>query len=219
MRHTGFEKLAFWGRMTEEQRERLARHVRRAEYQEGQIVRSADSECAGGLLVESGVFRMALCSDDGREATVYRLRPGDVCVLSASCMISAISFDVQIQAETGGVLEMVSPGIFSQLMEENIYVENFVYKSATERFSDVVRAVEQLLFMTLEQRLVTFLLDESAQEHSDELHFTQEQIAVAIGSAREVVTRGLKKLAGEGLIQLFRGGVKIADRKGLYGKL
>ena len=209
MRHTGFEKLAFWGRMTEEQRERLARHVRRAEYQEGQIVRSADSECAGVLLVESGVFRMALCSDDGREATVYRLRPGDVCVLSASCMISAISFDVQIQAETGGVLEMVSPGIFSQLMEENIYVENFVYKSATERFSDVVRAVEQLLFMTLEQRLVTFLLDESAQE----------QIAVAIGSAREVVTRGLKKLAGEGLIQLFRGGVKIADRKGLYGKL
>ena len=219
MRHTGFEKLAFWGRMTEEQRERLARHVRRAEYQEGQIVRSADSECAGVLLVESGVFRMALCSDDGREATVYRLRPGDVCVLSASCMISAISFDVQIQAETGGVLEMVSPGIFSQLMEENIYVVNFVYKSATERFSDVVRAVEQLLFMTLEQRLVTFLLDESAQEHSDELHFTQEQIAVAIGSAREVVTRGLKKLAGEGLIQLFRGGVKIADRKGLYGKL
>ena len=219
MRHTGFEKLAFWGRMTEEQRERLARHVRRAEYQEGQIVRSADSECAGVLLVESGVFRMALCSDDGREATVYRLRPGDECVLSASCMISAISFDVQIQAETGGVLEMVSPGIFSQLMEENIYVENFVYKSAAERFSDVVRAVEQLLFMTLEQRLVTFLLDESAQEHSDELHFTQEQIAVAIGSAREVVTRGLKKLAGEGLIQLFRGGVKIADRKGLYGKL
>ena len=55
MRHTGFEKLAFWGRMTEEQRERLARHVRRAEYQEGQIVRSADSECAGVLLVESGV--------------------------------------------------------------------------------------------------------------------------------------------------------------------
>ena len=219
MRHTGFEKLAFWGRMTEEQRERLARHVRRAEYEEGQIVRSADSECAGVLLVESGVFRMALCSDDGREATVSRLRPGDVCVLSASCMISAISFDVQIQAETGGALEMVSPGIFSQLMEENIYVENFVYKSATERFSDVVRAVEQLLFMTLEQRLVTFLLDESAQEHSDELHFTQEQIAVAIGSAREVVTRGLKKLAGEGLIQLFRGGVKIADRKGLYGKL
>ena len=206
--------------MTEEQRERLAPPCAAGG------VRGGADRPLGGLGVRRGCcwwraayFGWALCSDDGREATVYRLRPGDVCVLSASCMISAISFDVQIQAETGGVLEMVSPGIFSQLMEENIYVENFVYKSATERFSDVVRAVEQLLFMTLEQRLVTFLLDESAQEHSDELHFTQEQIAVAIGSAREVVTRGLKKLAGEGLIQLFRGGVKIADRKGLYGKL
>ena len=88
-----------------------------------------------------------------------------------------------------------------------------------KRFSDGVNAVEQLLFLTLEQRLVTFLLDESAEEGSDELHFTQERIAVVIGSAREVETRGLKKLAKEGLIQLFRGGVRILDRKGLYGKL
>lgn len=219
MRHTGFEQLSFWDKLTGEQRDLFLRHVREMEYKEGQIVRAADSECAGILLVNAGIFRMALCSDDGREATVYRLKKGDVCVLSASCMISAISFDVQIQAETAGCLEMISPGIFAGLMKENIYVENFVYRSATERFSDVVNAVEQLLFMTLEQRLVSFLLDESAQEKSDELQFTQERIAVAIGSAREVVTRGLKKLAEEGLIELFRGGVRILDRKGLYGKL
>ena len=219
MKNTGFEKLSFWDRLTDEQRELLLRHVGDAEYEEGQIVRAADSECAGILLVKQGIFRMSLCSDDGREATVYRLKEGDVCVLSAACMISAISFDVQIQAETAGVLEMISPGVFSRLMKENIYVENFVYRSATERFSDVVNAVEQLLFMTLEQRLVSFLLDESAQEKSEELHFTQERIAMAIGSAREVVTRGLKKLAKEGLIELFRGGVRIVDRKGLYGKL
>ena len=219
VRHTGFEKLSFWEKLTEEQKERLSSHVREAVYQEGQIVRAADSECAGILLVKQGIFRMALCAEDGREATVYRLKKGDVCVLSASCMISAISFDVQIEAETEGCLEIVSPGVFAGLMKENIYVENFVYRSAAERFSDVVNAVEQLLFLTLEQRLVTFLLDESAEEGSDELHFTQERIAVVIGSAREVVTRGLKKLAKEGLIQLFRGGVRILDRKGLYGKL
>ena len=143
MRHTGFEKLSFWEKLTEEQKERLSSHVREAVYQEGQIVRAADSECAGILLVKQGIFRMALCAEDGREATVYRLKKGDVCVLSASCMISAISFDVQIEAETEGCLEMVSPGVFAGLMKENIYVENFVYRSAAERFSDVVNAVEQ----------------------------------------------------------------------------
>ncbi len=219
MDKTGFEAFEFWKKLTEDQRELLRSRAREAAYCAGQIVRSADSECAGVLLVKKGVFRMALCSDDGREATISRLREGEPCVLSASCMISAISFEVQIQAETDGVLEMIPAGVFARMMKENIYVENFVYKSATERFSDVIRAVEQLLFLTLEQRLVTFLLDESAEQKNDELKFTQEQIAVAIGSAREVVTRGLKKLAGEGAIQLFRGGVRITDRKRLYEKL
>ncbi len=219
MEKTGFEAFGFWEKLTEEQKDRLKSRSREVAYRAGQVVRSADSECAGVLLVKRGVFRMALCSDDGREATVSRLREGEPCVLSAACMISAISFEVQIQAETEGVLEMVPAGVFAGLMKENIYVENFVYKSATERFSDVVNAVEQLLFLTLEQRLVTFLLDEAAQQKSDELKFTQEQIAVAIGSAREVVTRGLKKLAGEGAIQLFRGGVRLTDRKKLYEKL
>ncbi len=219
MGESGFHTFEFWEKLTDGQKRLLESRTREVEYQAGQIVRAAGSQCAGILLVKRGVFRMALCSGDGREATVSRMRAGEACVLTASCMISAISFDVQIQAETDGCLEMVPPEVFARLMEENIYVENFVYKSATERFSDVVNAVEQLLFMTLEQRLVTFLLDESAQQKSDLLHFTQEQIAVAIGSAREVVTRGLKKLAGEGAIELFRGGVRITDRKRLYDKV
>ena len=146
MRHKGFETLAFWGRMPEEPSERMARHVRRAEYEEGQIVRSADSECAGVLLVESGVFRMALCSDDGREATVYRLRPGDVCVLSASCMISAISSDVQLQAVTGGVLALIHTGIFSQLVVSHLYAASFMLKTSSVLCTACVRAVASLLF-------------------------------------------------------------------------
>ena len=57
VRHTGFEKLSFWEKLTEEQKERLSSHVREAVYQEGQIVRAADSECAGILLVKQGIFR------------------------------------------------------------------------------------------------------------------------------------------------------------------
>ena len=158
MRHTGFEKLSFW------------ENDGRTEGTAGSHVRgrcTGRPDCPrGGFGVrwdsagEEGISDGSL-RGGGREATVYRLKKGDVCVLSASCMISAISFDVQIEAETEGCLEMVSPGVFAGLMKENIYVENFVYRSAAERFSDVVNAVEQLLFLTLEQRLVTFLLDES----------------------------------------------------------
>jgi len=76
-----------------------------------------------------------------------------------------------------------------------------------------------MLFMTLEQRIITFLLDETARTGGDTVHMTQEKLAQAIGSAREAVTRTLKQLSSAGVIEVFRGGIKITDRKTLYEKV
>ena len=140
-------------------------------------------------------------------------------MLTASCMLSAITFDVQVQAETASSALVIPVQLLSRLMGENLYVENFVYKSAVERFSDAIRAVEQMLFMTLEQRVVSYLLDESARLGSDTIQVTQERMAQAIGSAREAVTRTLKKLSEAGAVELFRGGVRLVDRKALYARV
>ena len=104
-------------------------------------------------------------------------------------------------------------------MGENIYMENFIYKMMNESFSDIILAVQKILFASLEQRLAGFLLDESARCHSDRIPMTQEQIARAIGSAREAVSRTLKELVKEESVELFRGGVRILDRKKLYHKI
>ena len=123
---------------------------------------------------------------------------------------------MQIQAE-GETRALVIPvQVISALMRENLYAENFIYKSAAQRFSDTIRAVEQMLFRTLEQRVAAYLVEESARLETDTLRVTQEQIAQAIGSAREAVTRTLKKLAEAGLVELFRGGVRLLDRKRLH---
>lgn len=103
-------------------------------------------------------------------------------------------------------------------MQKNVYIENFVYRTAVEHFSDVIQAVEEMLFSSLEQRICSFLLDETARLRTDTLQLTQEQLAQSIGSARESVTRSLKQLSGQGLIRIFRGGVQILDRKKLYQK-
>ena len=115
---------------------------------------------------------------------------------------------------------IVLPSIpFSSLMQKNVYVENFVYRTAAEHFSDVIRAVEEMLFSSLEQRICSFLLDETARLRTDTLQLTQEQLAQSIGSARESVTRSLRQLSSSGLIRIFRGGVQILDRKKLYQKI
>ncbi len=209
------EQFPFWKYLSKQEQEYLCGSIQAVCYRAGQIVRSSE-ECLGILLVQSGVLRAGLLSEDGRLVTISRMSAGEVCVLSASCILSAITFDVQIDAETDCELLVIPPMVFARLMKDNIYVENFVNKSAVERFSDVIGAVERILFYTLEQRLAAFLLDESAREGRDELHITQEQIAQNIGSAREAVTRAMKQLADKGCVELRRGVVQLKDRRRLY---
>ncbi len=219
MKQLTVEGLPFWKHLTDEQRAALQSCARVVHYGAGEVIRASGRECLGLLLIQQGGIRIYLLSEEGREATLSSMGAGEVCVLSASCMLSAITFEVEIQAERDTQIQVVPVQYLSQLMQENIYVENFIYKSAAERFSDAIQAVERMLFLTLEQRLVTYLLDETAKTGVGEVHATQEQIAVAIGSAREVVTRTLKKLATAGEVELFRGGVRILDRKALYGRI
>ena len=100
-------------------------------------------------------------------------------------------------------------------MSENVYLENFTYRLTTERFSDVMWAMQQILFMSFDKRLAIFLIDEAVKTGSDEIKMTHEQIARLMGSAREVVSRMLKYFSLEGLVELSRGGVKILDRSKL----
>ena len=209
------QQLPFWGRLEERQRQLLEQSVRRMEYRPGQIVRAPGRDCLGALVIQRGVIRIYLLSQEGREATIARMTAGEVCVLSASCMLSAITFEVEMMAQEETEVLVIPVQVLSQLMQENLYVENFVYKTAAERFSDAISAVERMLFLTLEQRVVVYLLQESRRRGEETLRLTQEQMAQAIGSAREAVTRSLKKLADAGLVELFRGGVRILNREGL----
>lgn len=209
----------FWEKLTDKEKEQLARLLRRNTYRAGQMVSSSGSDCLGLFLIRKGTLRVYLTSEEGREATVFRLHEGEICVLSGSCLLSSLPFEVQIDAETDSEIYLLPSGSFRQIMEENIYVENYIYKMMTESFSDIIAAVQQMLFASLTQRLVSFLLDESIRSGTSEVRMTQEQIARSIGSAREAVSRSLKQLAADGSIELFRGGVRLLDRKSLYQKL
>ena len=209
----------FWEKLTDKEKEQLARLLRRNTYRAGQMVSSSGSDCLGLFLIRKGTLRVYLTSEEGRDATVFRLHEGEICVLSGSCLLSSLPFEVQIDAETDSEIYLLPSGSFRQIMEENIYVENYIYKMMTESFSDIIAAVQQMLFASLTQRLVSFLLDESVRSGTSEVRMTQEQIARSIGSAREAVSRSLKQLAADGSIELFRGGVRLLDRKSLYQKL
>jgi len=207
--------LDFWSKLSATEMKLLESNITHVTYNKGLNLNSTNSECLGVLLIKSGGLRVYILSEDGREITLYRLAPDDVCILSASCIIKSITFDVHIDAESDTDAYLLNISAFSKISAQNVYVENFTYKKTVERFSNIMQAMEQILFMRFDKRLAIFLLDEIEKTNSTELQITQEQIAKYIGSAREVVSRMLKVFQTEGLIEQARGSIHIINKEKL----
>ena len=209
------EGFTFWDNLSNQQKEKLISNSRTLHYEPGSSIHCGDNDCIGVILVKKGTVRTYILSEAGKEVTLYRLGPLEVCVLSASCILDSITFDVHMDAETSCDIIQINSVTYSQLQRENIYVDNFTYRIITERFSDVMWAMQQILFMSFDKRLAAFLIDESLNTNSNLINLTHEQIAKYIGSAREVVSRMLKYFANEGWVTLSRGGIEIIDKKKL----
>ena len=146
---------------------------------------------------------------------VHYAKGGEVCILSASCVMDAVNIDLYIDAEEDTEALCISAGIFRQLMQENVYVRCYAYQMTAERFSDTMWTMQQILFMSADRRLAIFLTDELAKTGGADLRMTHDQMAKYMGSAREVVSRMLKYFAQEGWVRLYRGGVQVLDKKKL----
>ena len=208
-------RIPFLASLTEEETSLLHRSVAIRRYEKGTLVHSSGQECLGMLVVLSGELRTYLLSDEGREVTLFRLYPNDLCVLSASCVIRQISFDTQMTAQQDTEVLVLPAGVLSTLKEQNLAVRCFLYEQATARFSDVMWAMQQILFKRLDQRLAGFLTETCARTGSATICMTHEQIAQNISSAREAVARMLKQFAEDGLVEVKRGAIRILDLDGL----
>lgn len=208
-------KLPFWTSLTEQEKEILSKSAVIRHYEKGSFIHSSDRDCLGMLFILSGEIRTYILSDEGREITLFRLYPNDLCVLSASCVISQISFDTQMTARQNTEVLIIPPNITALLKEQNISVRCFLYEQATERFSEVMWAMQQILFKGLDQRLAAFLVEECGRTNSNAVRMTHEQIARNISSAREAVARMLKQFTQDGLVELKRGEIIIKDTDGL----
>lgn len=181
-------------------------------YHKGQILHRSDMKCQGAIVVLSGILRIYIVSEEGREVTLFRIYAGDSCVLSASCLLETIVFEIMIEPVEDVYAVIVPTAVLHPIMENNPYVELYMYKKATERFSDVMWTMQQILFMGVDKRVAVFLWDEMSRLKKPIISITHDEIAKNIGSAREVVTKVLKYFAEDGTILLSRGKIQIVDK-------
>ncbi len=209
------EILPFWNKIDAAQQRVLEESVVHKTFAQGESLHSGDEDCSGLIVIKKGRIRVFILSEAGKEITLYRLFERDICIFSASCMIRNINFEVFVTAETDTEALLIPTFVFEQLSKTALAVADYTNQLMASRFSDVMWVMEQVLFMSFDKRLAVFLLEQANIEGTDTLEITQETIAKHMGSAREVVTRMLKYFNDEGIVELFRGGLKIADRKKL----
>jgi CRP/FNR family transcriptional regulator len=209
------KEIKFYDDLTDAEIQLLRNGTFEKKFEKGKLIHNSVEPCRGVIIVREGKLRTYMLSEEGKEITLYYLEKGEICILSASCVLSTISFEVHIEAAEDTEVLQISASCFNQIMKSNLKVENFALRLATEKFSDVMWTMQQILFFSMDKRLSMYLYEEAVKISDNVLCVTHEQIAKSLGTAREVVTRLLKQFTLDNIVELTRGKITILDKNKL----
>ena len=209
--------LPFWDKLTKAQQDHLTGVVEFRKVKKGTHIHDSSAECLGLVMVKSGQLRAYILSEDGREITISRLFEYDVSLLSASCVMPDLQFNVMIEAEKDTEFWSIPACLFKNLVDESLAVSNFSRSLISGNFSELMWLMEQIMWKSMDRRLANFLLEEVRLEGTKKLTITHEKIANHLGTAREVVTRMLRYFQSENMVKLTRGAIEIIDEDRLSG--
>jgi CRP/FNR family transcriptional regulator len=191
----------------------LARIVERGMHRRvpaGTILFDAHTPCAGFPLVLSGTIKVMQQYPNGRELPLYRVKPGESCLLSGSCLLGHTDYAASGIAETDVELLIVPPADFHALIATDEAFRNHVFSLFGERLATLLTLVEAIAYQKLDQRLAALLLAKG-----DLVQATHQVLADELGSVREIITRLLRMFEDMGWVDLGRERVRIVDRAAL----
>ncbi|UZE47565.1 Crp/Fnr family transcriptional regulator [Rhodopseudomonas sp. P2A-2r] len=184
-----------------------------AKVPQGTVLFRPGDVAPGFLVVLSGRVEVYLIGRSGREMLLYDVVAGQTCIQTTLCVLGEHSYTGEAVAQTDTSFVMIPKNIFAGLMNSSQAFRGFVFGAFGDRLKDVVSVLEKVSFVRLESRLAAELLRRAG---SDDIALTTHRdLATAIGSVREVVSRRLEDLQKAGLVQLTRGKVTLIDRPAL----
>lgn len=201
--------LPFYSDLTQDERVRIENCARIREYKRNSLIYSPEQECLGLIKLLSGSLRTFMLSEEGREVVLYRMGEGEIDLLSASCVVNQISFETQMVADTDCTLLVIPATCLAEFKRNNLAVRCFIYEKLGERFSDVMKLMQTMLFTRIDKRIAALLREKAEASGTDEIRITHEEIAALINSSREVVSRTLKEMERSGLLSLGRGRITL----------
>lgn len=206
------ERLAALGVAAEAARD-IARTARTAKLPRGAAVFRPGDAPSHWLIVLSGRVRVSLVAENGREIVLYRVAPGEACVLTTSCLLAGTPQTAEAVVEDETEAALLEAGAFKRLLAESAAFRDGALAAYAGRMAELVTVLEDTVFHGLPQRLARAVLARAADGGTAVV--THQTLAAELGTAREVVTRTLSGFARDGLVTLARGEIVVRDRERL----
>lgn len=176
----------------------------------GSLLFDARQPCRGFPLLLSGSVRVVKTAPNGREIQLYRVEPGQGCILSGGCLLGQSDYSASGIAETDVTLLSIPPRIFQDLIVRQEAFRSFVFGMYGARLAEVMELVEEVAFRKLDRRLAQILV-----QRAPVVEATHQKLADELGSVREIVSRLLRSFEDKGWVKLERERITVLDAEAL----
>lgn len=197
------------GDISEEVTALLDKRSRRVSMKKGSQIFGPGRPAENLLLLISGTVRVQQLSEAGREIVLYRVHAGESCVLTTACLLAFEDYSAEGVAETDIDAILIPRDVFDQLMAISKAFRAFVFEAYSKRITDLFLVIEEIAFKRMDIRLAQKILE--LRDGATRLHLTHQQLAVELGTAREVISRQLKEFERRGWLGLGRGTIELKD--------
>jgi CRP/FNR family transcriptional regulator len=189
-------------------RKEMLEGVRAMRFPAGQILFSAGQGCQGLPLVMGGRIKVQMTGVSGHSIVLYRLEADDICTLSIGCLMTGRAYKAEAVVEEEAQALMIPRSVFERLMDQSVGFRLGIMESYGRRLDDLMLLVEEVAFRRMDQRLEEWLLVRAAR---GPVIITHQELAVELGTAREVVSRLLKELERRNMVRLARGKIEVTN--------
>jgi len=211
------QNYAFYSASNEQQRRELLNAANPVLAGDGQALLEAGYECHDVVLVGRGSIRIYIAGESGREVTLYYVHPGESCPVNLGAAMMGISAFANAAA-AGGLAALTIPARdFRDMSRHNAALRDYVFSATVMRFGEVIALIREITTRRVDHRLAEYLLRkfDISDEDPPAAAVTQQNIALELGTAREVVSRRLQELDSAGAVELRRGKIILQDRSAL----
>lgn len=160
-------------------------------------------------LVLSGTFKVSRINEEGQELLLYYVKEGESCAMTFNCCMMEQASAVKGTAEEDSVLLCVPVNLMDEWMIKYPTWKRFVMTTILNRFTELIKSIDEVAFKKVDDRLVNYLKEKSRATASSLINLTHQQIADELGTNRVVISRLLKKLEIDKKLLLYRNQIKL----------